>query len=448
AGQELTRFRLHAGETARTPLMVVQYWEGDRTDAQNTWRRWMVAHNLPRPAGRSLAPQTAGVSGNHFAGLMCNAADEIRFLDRYAEERIPLTYWWMDAGWYPCDEAGWPKVGTWEPDPIRFPRGLRPVCDRAHDLGIRTLLWLEPERVSPGTWLYEQHPEWLLGPEGGQRMLGLGHPEARAWLTDHVDRLLGEQGIDLYRQDHNFDPLELWRAADGPDRQGLTEMGHVTGYLAFWDELRRRRPGLVIDSCASGGRRNDLETLRRAVPLLRSDYWQDPVGQQCHTYGIAPWYPFYGSGFEVIDRYTARSVYLPHMSLGQDVRRRDLDYELLRQLCAEWQQVSGYLLGDFYPLTSYSLEDDAWMAWQFDRPEDGEGMVQAFRRARSPYESARLPLRGLDPGADYELSELDEPGRIEHRSGQELMGEGLAVTMRERPQARIVVYRRRAPGGG
>ncbi|MFH1566386.1 MAG: hypothetical protein ABIL09_00185, partial [Gemmatimonadota bacterium] len=47
AGQELTRFRLHAGETARTPLMVVQYWEGDRTDAQNTWRRWMVAHNLP-----------------------------------------------------------------------------------------------------------------------------------------------------------------------------------------------------------------------------------------------------------------------------------------------------------------------------------------------------------------------------------------------------------------
>lgn len=28
---------------------------------------------------------------------------------------------------------------------------------------------------------------------------------------------------------------------------------------------------MLIDSCASGGRRNDLETLRRAVPLLRSD---------------------------------------------------------------------------------------------------------------------------------------------------------------------------------
>ena len=59
---------------------------------------------------------------------------------------------------------------------------------------------------------------------------------------------------------------------------------------------------MLIDSLRSGGRRNDLETLRRAVPLLRSDYQSfqgDPgyaAGNQCHTYGLASWLPYFGAG--------------------------------------------------------------------------------------------------------------------------------------------------------
>ena len=58
-------------------------------------------------------------------------------------------------------------------------------------------------------------------------------------------------------------------------------------------------PACSIDSCASGGRRNDLETLRRAVPLLRSDYQfghEATMPNQGHTYGISSWIPYYGSG--------------------------------------------------------------------------------------------------------------------------------------------------------
>jgi hypothetical protein len=107
--------------------------------------------------------------------------------------------------------------------------------------------------------------------EAIEKLLNLGNPAARQWLTDHIDRTLTEQGIDLYRQDHNIAPLDLWRKNDAADRQGVTENFCVQGYLAFWDALRQRHPGMLIDSCASGGRRNDLETLRRAVPLLQSD---------------------------------------------------------------------------------------------------------------------------------------------------------------------------------
>ena len=64
--------------------------------------------------------------------------------------------------------------------------------------------------------------------------------------------------------------------------------------------------------------------------------------------------------------------------------KKDLDYELGRKLIAQWRQVVDYLIGDFYPLTAYSLADDVWMAFQFARPENGSGMVQAFRRGNTP----------------------------------------------------------------
>ena len=438
AGQELTHFRLHPGEEVRTPLIVLQTWKGDRIHSQNVWRRWMIAHNLPRPGGKLPAPGMPAVSGNHYPGLLCNQADEILFIDGYTKEGIKLDYWWMDAGWYP-NKGDWTSTGTWEVDTTRFPGGLRAVTDYARSKGIKSIVWFEPERVTPGSWLYETHPEWLLGKEG-QKLLNLGNPEARKWVTDHTDKLMTEQGIDAYRQDYNIDPLGYWRANDSDDRQGITEIKYVTGYLAFWDELRRRRPNMLIDSCASGGHRNDLETMRRSVPLLRSDYIFDPVGEQGHTYGLASWLPYYGTGFINFDTYIFHSTMCPNTTLGCDVRRTDIDWPLLRKLIAQWRQVADYYYGDYYPLTPYSLASDKWIAWQFDRPDLGEGMVQAFRRPESPYESSRLKLVGLDKNARYKLTDLDS-GETSEFTGKELM-DGYLVTLENRPSSALIAYKR------
>ncbi len=56
AGQELTRFKLHPGEEVRSPLIALQFWQGDRVRSQNVWRRWMLAHNLPRTSGGKPLP--------------------------------------------------------------------------------------------------------------------------------------------------------------------------------------------------------------------------------------------------------------------------------------------------------------------------------------------------------------------------------------------------------
>ena len=61
-----------------------------------------------------------------------------------------------------------------------------------------------------------------------------------------------------------------------------------------------------------------------------------------------------------------------------DLRRDDLDYDLLKWGLNEWRRIKKYFFGDYYPLTPYSLYNDVWIAWQFDRPEEGEGVVQVF----------------------------------------------------------------------
>ena len=214
------------------------------------------------------------------------------------------------------------------------------------------------------------------------------------------------------------------------------------GHLAYWDELRRRHPNMLMDTCASGGKRNDIESLRRALPLWRSDHtFDDAAGNQGITYGISFWIPFHGTTFYTIDPYIARSCMSPGLVLDFDLRRKELNFPLLWQLVNQWREFSPNYFGDYYPLTPYRLENDVWMAWQFDRQEIGAGMVQAFRRTNSPYESARFNLRGLHPDACYELTDLDVQGS-KKITGRELMEKGLKIVIKDQPGTAIITYQR------
>jgi alpha-galactosidase len=445
---------LQPAEEIRTPRVVVQFWrEPDWIAAQNVWRRWMRAHNMPQSRGRPLAPmcptQNVGAYGSSMLGI--NAASDLQVLAADGAERYTAgtggvwDHWWIDAGWYkvPFEATDWTWTGTWSPDPTRYPHGLKPVTDRARALGMKSIVWHEPERVHFDTWLANNHPEWLLHVllSDDNRLLNLGNPQAWHWAVEHFDQLITRQGVDVFRHDFNMDPLTYWNLADPPNRRGITQIRHVTGLLAFWDELRRRHPGLVIDCCASGGRRNDLETVRRAVPLWRSDSNGDPLGEQGHTYGIAFWLPYYGSGIPSTDLYTLRSGIMPSYLIFLQARLdTDAIKSLARRLLREWRAIADNLLGDYYPLTPYTLDMDTWMAWQFDRPEAGAGVVQAFRRDESSVASMHFKLRGLDSAATYEIKNFDLPATT-RGTGHDLMSSGLPVHLGTAPAAATISYK-------
>ncbi len=443
AGQQLTHLKLHPGEEIRTPLIALLFWQGeDIVRSQNLWRRWYMEHTLPRTLGVPQRP----IVQIQVEGSESNIAGVKAVLDAGIRPDIC----WRDAGgtgtWYPSSSGPykggdvWLNTGTWDVDPAKYPSGFKPFSDWVRSQGMQFLLWFEPERVGdPNSYLGKNHPEWLLPGESHGSLLDLGNPYALDWLTNHVNGMVRDQGLDWYREDMNGGgPLPAWRKADAPDRQGITENHYVQGHLAFWDGLRSKNPGLKIDSCASGGRRNDLESMRRAVPLLRSDFQFPDMpgvieGNQAQTYGLSSWLPYQGTGCYFPDLYALRSFYLPGFgTVGES--------SLQKKAYAECARLAPLMLADYYPLTPYSRNLDKWIAWQFNKPETGEGALQAFRRKDCSSADLNVKLQGLNPNASYEVTNQDDNAR-QITLGASLMKQGIMIHVSDHPGSALLMYR-------
>jgi hypothetical protein len=122
------------------------------------------------------------------------------------------------------------------------------------------------------------------------------------------------------------------------------------------------------------------------------------------------------------------------------------DWALLRTMNEEFARIQDDLLySDFYPLTDFSLDNDVWMALQFDRPAAGSGVVLVFRRHDAQVPTMRFALQGLVAGGKYRIENFDERG-TELLSGARLMLRGLELSLPDAPASAIVRYVRQSGG--
>ena len=132
----------------------------------------------------------------------------------------------------------------------------------------------------------------------------------------------------------------------------------------------------------------------------------------------------------------------------------DFPFDWMRTMAAQLKQVRPYYYGDYYPLLPCSFNSDCtadagnersaafeWAAWQFNRPEEEDGMVQAFRRNKSSESIRDLRLRGLDTAANYEVTDLDG-GSPRTISGRDLMQQGLHLEIASQPGSAIIIYKK------
>jgi len=462
AGMEQVHLTLHPGETIRSPRMLLLFWTGDRMASHNELRRFLLQYHVPRPNGHRLqGPLTAA----HWGGMKTQG--HLERIAAYRRARMDYDYYWIDAGWYgPADSyspdeftGDWAKhVGNWTVNPAAHPDGLRPIADAAEGAGMKFMLWFEPERAIVDTPWTVEHPDWFLGERkpGANLLLDLGNPAARRGVTDHILAFLERNHIMLYRQDFNFDPLPYWRANDAPDRQGMTEIRHIEGFYQFWDELLEKRPGLVIDNCASGGRRIDLETISRSIPLWRSD-WQcwptnDPIGGQVHGMGLSHWVPLHGTGVYSSQPASAGDVYRVRSCMGPALQFSIFPYEKNavdphypwawhRRMIRDIRRTQPLFTGDYYPLSNCTAAADVWAAYQMHRADLGEGFVMVLRRKESPFSRADYHLQGLEPRATYELEDADT-GRTRRVKGKVLLEKGVLVDLDRPHTSKLIFYRK------
>jgi alpha-galactosidase len=229
----------------------------------------------------------------------------------------------------------------------------------------------------------------------------------------------------------------------------MTENLYISGLYAMWDDLRARHPGLVIDNCAGGGRRIDLESLTRGLPLWHSDLQCEgshPAADQLQNAGLFRWVPLHGTitpGYE--PAYTLRSALTAgNINVGVDPdgiinNARAHTAEAAKRTTALSRRVRPFMIGDFYPLFPHLEKEDVWFGYQFHRPDLSAGMALVFRREKCAEKTEVVALQGIDPGARYEVT-FEDGGTTKTVGGAELAR--LKLTVPQAPGSALVFYKK------
>ena len=462
AGQQKTHLRLHPGEAIRTPRILLLQWQGnDRLVGHNQLRKLLLAYYVPRIDGKTVVPPVANSNAfvyeyqgiekktgqdplevvshlkpgqeNEITSLANDALNWVNEKNQLDFIRgippVGLELYWLDAGWF---KGAWPfGVGTWDPDPEKFPHGLKPIGEAAHEKGLKFLLWFEPGRVGPGSAIAAQHPAWVLhrpdeGKLGG--LFNFGNPAALQWMIKTLSQRITDWGLDIYRQDSNICPLPFWRTADAPDREGITEIRWVEGLYQLWDELLRQHPKLMIDNANWRITGPDIEVMKRSVGSLTRSETEcggipHPTATQLQTEELSLWVPTSAGTVNGFDPYTIRSGATNGMGFGLDLQASYIPLEEAKDGIAEVKSLRPFWLGDYYPLTDIGLDEHSWAGWEFYRPDLKAGFAVLFRRASSEQPTFQARLRGMDPAAHYEVTFAHnyEVGEKRTMSGEQLM---------------------------
>jgi len=465
-GIERAALSLHPGEAISLPTVLLMFWDGDRMAAHNRFRQHILQYHSPtcngEPAPDLLACATWGGMQTH---------NHLRLIDALRQHQTAFDCYWIDAGWYgtaheteeyQClkTEDWFFHVGDWQPNTMVHPNGLKPISDAAHAAGMKFLLWFEVERAIESNPWVQEHPDWyfatrntttLCGRTCHWRVFNFGNPEARQAMTEHIARLIAENGIDVFRQDCNVGLSECWDTHDMPGRIGMAEIRYVEGLLAFWDELKQRFRHLLFDLV----QRRDLASISRSMDMSRADHeflpHTDTIASQAAQYGLSHWTPLSGTGvpyhpgqdYVYLSGLSSSFATAIFPSIGYDPvcvePPDDYPWNWLKHMLDIHRRARPFFRGDFYPLLKHIHSNQHWGAMQYHRPDLDEGMLLAFRRPESPFVAADIRLQALDLVATYELTDA-ATDRKQRVSGNELMVNGLRVDMLTAPTSRLVFY--------
>ena len=458
------RSRLLPGETFETPTAFLGGFRNGPDGAGNDLRHWVRAV-LGNPETWKNPQYPLTVNNSWGIGMGINEATARRMIRDAAE--LGLEMFHVDAGWFR-------GVGDWQPNPQKFPHGLAPIADDAHQHGLKFGLWVDWTQAGlstePGAlnardtkvrdWMVTDVPkDWQPEPFKGQT-IDLGAPAAKQWAEHEVERIVTDYHLDMLehdgylvahgcvRTDHPHaapDPLNIciyksW-GSYWVDSSNSTDVSYhaVRAYYDIYSRLRKQHPGLLFEICDDGGRMVDFGSAAHGDYFSITDTY-DPLSNRRAFYDTSHVLPpaMLESYVEKWPtprlenfRYMLRSGMMGWLTIMIDTStwspeqhaeaRKEIDlYKTqLRPLIRD---------ADLYHI-SPRPDGVHWDGIEYWSPESGKGVVYAFRGTTQTEGSHSFVLKGLTASAHYRLTLQDRSSSDRITTGHELMRSGLKVKL-------------------
>jgi len=451
---------LAAGEAFETPVFLAGWTNcgfGQASIALHDFQRKVLMRKEER---ERIMP----VLFNPF-GVFQEAIDEEKVLSLVDQvAALGIECYILDAGWFGygvgLDYAK--GIGDWKVNTIRFPNGLHKVADAIHDKGMLFGLWMEPETVHPDSELYRLHPDWILRYparepkiEHSRYILNFALDDVREYMLDVVCKLIDEYQLDYFKMDLCRSISESGSPLFPPEQQKTLNVRYVRNLYAFYNEIARRYPKLMIENCAGGGRRVDLGMIQFSGRINRSDN-QDPLdilrihegfshimipklaGGGCHISRYA----------NVTKRINGRSATLRFMAHVGMMGSLAVGENLLKCTQDELQEIAGYIarykeirrticMGDCHRLASAT--DKPYAAFEYVMRDGAEAVLFVLGQFMHYSHTIVEPIRlyGLIEDAEYDVEEYGV------HTGRGLMNAGLYIPLIGDMDSHVIHIRRK-----
>lgn len=244
-------------------------------------------------AGPSLVPGGYESWYNHYtkiddgiiAGDLAHIGANDNLINAYYLRRGKPTVFQIDDGW---ERA----VGQWEPDPIKFPRGMKAFAQEIEARGMIPGIWIAPLLVTRGSSAFRERPEWLLrgadgrpvpaglnpGWDGVFYCLDISLPEVEDYLAGIFGKIVVDWGYRYVKLDF------LYAGLIESSRGRPVARARPGAAYEHYDRLMRRLTSVTADHEGRGvaylGCGAPFEPSFRHFPLMRvgadtKEEWED-----------------------------------------------------------------------------------------------------------------------------------------------------------------------------
>ncbi len=449
--------RVGPGESFEAPPVFIGCFQGDVDDGANRLRRWVRTTLVPATRDEKYPLL---VNNSWGSGMAVDERLSRKMIDESAE--LGLEMFHIDAGWFRT-------VGDWRADEKKFPNGLGPIADYAHQRGLKFGLWVGwtqgGDQVDPtgrhsiagvhdpvmSAWFSQKFAkDWKANDFSGGTLC-LGEPKAVEWCLNTLRRVVKESKIDMLEHDQTM-------VVDGCEQgthlhtASCADAGYraAQGYYRVYDTLRAENPDLLFENCVNGGHMIDYGAVRRCHYISITDtydplsnrrafhdasYALPPAMCECYVQNIAVRGPAHF-------KFMLRSGMMGWCTIMTDTNVWTPEqHEAAKKQFALYKARLRPLIrsADLYHVSDRP-DGVRWDGIQYYDPSSRTGALLAFRGTGDEAQHAFV-LRGLTPGAKYAIEFEDGSSQPEMMTGTQLMSAGVKLNLPERESSEIVYIR-------